>query len=216
MPMQASSWSQPLRPWVADSTALAADEDRCALFDECLGRLAVILGAACQHLVGRLHVEELGQPAALGAVQVALHQAEGDLRALRQRTGELHRSVGELIVGYDAVDEAERERLLGIDRTPGEIKLARLGRADQPGQEEAAAKIAGKADLDEGGDQPGRGAGDPQIASKGKGEPGTGRRTVNHCNRRFWHLVQDPGYFHSPAETYPPPSPTPLLPPSSH
>src|ERR1700730_16078390 len=189
MPMQASSWSQPLRPWVADSTALAADEDRCALFDECLGRLAVILGAACQHLVGRLQVEELGQPATLGAVQVALHQAEGDLRALRQRTGEFHCGVGELIAWYDAVYEAEGQGLFGVDGAPGEIELARFGGPDEPGQKVAAAEIAGEADPDEGSHQPGGGAGDPQIASERKGEPGARGRTVDHRDRRLWQLV---------------------------
>jgi hypothetical protein len=36
------------------AVASATNKNRRALFDERLGRLTVILGAACQHLVGRL------------------------------------------------------------------------------------------------------------------------------------------------------------------
>ncbi len=44
---------------------------------------------------------------------------------------ELHRGGGKLGVGNDAVGDAERERLCGVERLGGEIKLARLAGADQ-------------------------------------------------------------------------------------
>ena len=46
------------------------------------------------------------------------------------------------------------EGMVGPDRAPGEIELARFGGADQPCQKEAAAEIAGKSDPDKGGYQP--------------------------------------------------------------
>jgi len=61
MPMQASYCSQPLRRRAADSRALAADEDRYALFDERLRRLPVVLGAAGLGLVRGFLVRVLGQ-----------------------------------------------------------------------------------------------------------------------------------------------------------
>jgi hypothetical protein len=122
----------------------AAGENRRALFDEGLRRLPVVLGAAGLHLMDRFYIEQLGQTATFCAVEVALHQAEGDRGPVRQRPGEFHRHSGQLFIGDDTVDKTERQSFVGLDRAPREIELARFGGADQPGQKEAAAEIAGE------------------------------------------------------------------------
>ena len=50
----------------------------CALLDKGLRCYPVILSAAGPHLVGGFHIEQLGQTAAFGEVQIALHQAKRD------------------------------------------------------------------------------------------------------------------------------------------
>src|SRR6516162_6715000 len=166
-----------------------AGENGRALLDERPGRLTVILGATGLHLVQGFHIEQLGQIATFGAVQIALHQAERDRGSLREGPSELHRRIVQLIVRHYAVDETERQRLVGIDRPAGEIKFARFGGPNQPCQKITAAEVAGKADPDKGGYQPCRGPGDPKIASEGESKSGTRRWTVDHRNRRFRQLV---------------------------
>ena len=68
----------------------------------------VVLGAAGLHLVCGFHIEQLGQIAAFGAVQVALHQAQRDRGPMCQRPGEFRGGGGELFIGDDTVDETER------------------------------------------------------------------------------------------------------------
>jgi hypothetical protein len=53
-------------------------ENGCALLDKGLRCFPVILSAAGPHLVGGFHIEQLGQTAAFGEVQIALHQAKRD------------------------------------------------------------------------------------------------------------------------------------------
>src|SRR5205807_4502039 len=104
---RATAWSDPPSKRGPIS---ATDEDRRALLNVRLGCFPVVLGAAALHLVGGFHIEKLGQTAALGAVQVALHQAERDRRPMRQRAGQFHCDSGEIFIGKDAFDETERQR----------------------------------------------------------------------------------------------------------
>ena len=55
-----------------------AGENGCAFLDKGLRCYPVILSAAGPHLVGGFHIEQLGQTAAFGEVQIALHQAKRD------------------------------------------------------------------------------------------------------------------------------------------
>ena len=107
----------------------------------------MVLGAAGLHLVGGFHIEQLGQTLAFGAVHVALHEPKRNRGTMCQRPGQFHRDSGEIFIGNDTVDKAERQRFVGLDRATGEIKLARPDSADQPSQKETASEIAGKAKL---------------------------------------------------------------------
>src|SRR5262249_24613675 len=92
-----------------------------------------------------------GQTSAFGAVQVALYQPERNRGPMCQGPGQFHRDSGEIFIGKDTVDQAERQRFVGLDRATGEIKPAPPGSPDQPSQKETPAEIAGKADPDKGG-----------------------------------------------------------------
>ncbi len=55
-----------------------------------------------------------------------------------------HRLVHQRVVVHHPGDDAEPQRLLGVELRVEVVQLARLGRADQPGQRPGAAEIAGE------------------------------------------------------------------------
>ena len=82
----------------------------------------------------------------------------GQLAAPHQRRLE------QLVVGDDAVDEAEFERLLGEDRVADQVHLQRLVRPDQARQPLGAAEAGDDPELDLGLAEDGRLGGDPHVA----------------------------------------------------
>ena len=120
----------------------------------------MVLGHAAARLVLGFEVEHGLERLGLGGEQVALHVAERDARPVGDAARQRHRLGRNSVVGHDLVDDAEPTGLLGVDQVGGEIELARLGGADQPGQAPGAAVIAGIADPGEGGAEPRRFAGD--------------------------------------------------------
>ena len=82
----------------------------------------------------------------------------GQLAAPHQRRLE------QLVVGDDAVDEAEFERLLGEDRVADQVHLQRLVGADQARQPLGAAEAGDDPELDLGLAEDRRLGGDPHVA----------------------------------------------------
>src|SRR5215469_3339079 len=68
----------------------AANESWLAPFDECLRCFAMILGQPGADVVGDLDVHAVAQLAADGAVEVLLHVAVRQPRAVRETAGALH------------------------------------------------------------------------------------------------------------------------------
>ena len=81
-----------------------------------------------------------------------------------------------------------------------QIELARLGAAEQLGQEIGAAVIAGQADLGEGGGDLGGRAGDAEIAGQRDRKPGAGGGAIDLRHHGLRHLVQDARDFHAAAQ----------------
>src|SRR5438270_13473917 len=99
-----------------------APKHRLALLHERPRRFLVILGPAGRDLAFRFAIEQLGERAVLGGVEILLHAAKRDARAPREFLRERKSGGAKLRVGRDAVDDAERERLRGVERLGGEIE----------------------------------------------------------------------------------------------
>ena len=172
-------------------------KDGLALFDERLGGFLVVGGLAGARVMDRLGVETGFQRQVLGVVDVALDVAQRHRRALRQRHRQLMRRRFDLGVGHHLGHHAERERFLRRQHRRHQIELARLGAAEQMGQEIGAAVIARQADLGERGGDLDRRAGDAEIAGQRDRKPGAGGRAIELRHHRLRHLVQDARDFHA-------------------
>src|SRR5918994_1278000 len=149
-------------------------ENRLALVDEGLRSFAVVLGEAGAGMVPGLEVEAVLERAGLGSVHVALHVAQGHARSSRQARRQRLGFLLEPGVGDDAVDQAQRQRLRRVHDFRRVVELARLGGADELGQEPATSEIARVAYPRERGGEARRVGRDAQIASQGQRQPGAG------------------------------------------
>ena len=105
-------------------------------------------------------------------------------------------SVVQRRIVHHAVHQADRLRLGTVDDVAEEIKLARLGGADQACQQPGPAEIAGQPDLAEPGAEAGRTRGDAHVARERDAEPGADRAPLTMPMITFgmrahqqWNLV---------------------------
>ena len=140
----------------------------------------------------------------LGQGQVLLHVADGHGRQVRQTTGELGRLGGQVRGGDRPVDDAEVRGLRPGDHIGGEVEFPRLGRADQVGQEIAAAIVPRRADLGEGRGQLGVRRGDAKVAGERHGQARARGGPGDDGQRRLGHLVQPAAELHPAAQAVDP------------
>ena len=136
------------------------------------GRLEALFHPQAHHALGRLH-------------------AQG--RVVRDLTGDLHGLLHQVVVGYDAVHEAEFERLLGIEHIAEERDFRGLGPAEQAGEIPAAAGFREHAALREDGAHLRVLAGNADIAAEGHIHAVAGCGAVEGADHWLVHAVDDDG-----------------------
>ena len=160
----------------------------------------IVGGHGADH-VDCLDIEHFGQRAVFGHAEVALHVADGDGgqrgELARQQPGLVRQCVG----GHGIVDDAECGGLGAGDDIGGEVELARFRRADEVGQEIAAAIVARRADFGECRGQLGAVRGDAHVAGECDRQAGTGGGAGDHGERRLGHVVEDTRQIHAVAQT---------------
>src|SRR3954451_15805471 len=181
--------SSKYRPAISPSRSVAL-EHRTAFLDEGGDRLLVVLGKRTTRLVLGFEIEHGLEALGLGREQVALDVGQRNARPGGDTARQCHRLGLQFVVGHDLVDDAEPSGFIGIDDIGREVEFARLGSADQPGQAPGTAIIAGIADARKGGAEPGRFAGNPQVAGERQTQPGTGDGAVDHADNGLRVIAQ--------------------------
>ncbi len=90
------------------------------------------------------------------------------------------------------VDEAELERLVGLDPVAEQGDLHRPRQADQPWQAPGRAGVGDQGDAGESQPEARRRAGQAKVAGERERHAGTGRHAVEHGNGRLGHLGEQP------------------------
>ena len=120
----------------------------------------------------------------------ALGQAHAPWRERGDLLGGLERAPGSPAVD-DVGDEADPQRLLGVDPAPGEHQLVRARGADQAGQQPARAHVAVRdADVDEGRAEHRLGLGVADVAAERQREAEAGGRAVDGRDHRLRQRAQ--------------------------
>ena len=126
----------------------------------------------------------------VGAVGDELDLLAGDRRLGGQLAPPHQRRLEQLVVGDDAVGEAELERLLGEDRVADQVHLERLVGADQARQPLGAAEAGDDPELDLGLAEDRRLGGDPDVAGHRQLAAAAERDRVDRRDRRDAALAE--------------------------
>lgn len=169
--------------------ALAAGEAWLALFDEGGDGFAGVGGEASEALIEGFLVEELLEGGGLGEGEVFFHAGVGSGGPLGEAAAVVEPLAEELVVGEDAIDDAEVEGSGRIEDFGREVEFAGEAGPAEALEEVRTAEISGEADVAEGSAEAGAFGGEADVAGEGDGESGAYCGTVDEGDDGLGHGV---------------------------